>query len=54
MKVQATHIKYIGIRTEPVLHQKFKEVARANHRSIEGEIKALMETRVREATKEAS
>ena len=51
MNVQASRVKNIGIRVQPELHEKFREAAKANHRSLEGEIKALMEKRVSEYVK---
>lgn len=48
MNVQASRIKNIGIRVQPELHEKFREAADANHRTIQGELQALMEKRVRE------
>jgi len=53
MATQETRVKYIGIRVQPELHEQFKEAAKASHRSIEGELKALMEQRVREVLKAA-
>lgn len=54
MTVQDKRVKYIGIRVEPELHERFREAAKASHRSMEGELKALMERRVREVFKEAA
>lgn len=55
--MQGSSVKNIGIRVEPRFHARFRRAAKASHRSLEGEIKALMEQRVKEfeaETKEAA
>lgn len=49
-------VKYLSARVDPDLHARFKAAARAKHRSVEGEVKNLMERRAREfeAEKEAA
>ena len=44
--------KYIGIRVPLDLHREFSDAAKANHRSLEGELKALMEQRIRDHIEE--
>lgn len=48
MATQVDSVKHIGIRVSPTLHERFREAARANHRSIEGELKFLIEQRIAE------
>jgi predicted HicB family RNase H-like nuclease len=48
MGTQGDRVKYIGLRVPPDLHREFWEAAKANHRSLEGELKALMEQRIRD------
>lgn len=40
--------KYLSVRVSPELYSQFKEVATANHRKIEWELRRMVQSRVEE------